>query len=303
MKFVVSLAFVVMISTAAAQAPADSVNQVVDSLFVRASTGNINYQAMIEPAKKALAQMGVVAVPRLIEKTETEDAREMQTLEDIFKQIGPPATPFLIEALASNNAYRRRLSVRIIGEMADTSAVAGLLKYDRDSDFRMRAGAISALGKIGDRRGVALSREALKDPDYLVRTSAAISLSNLKDSTSIYPLIIALSDPYHGVRYSASGALSNIGKPAVKPVLDALLRPADTLALYLLIETSGNLNDRRFVQPLMRILESPDPFARAFAAESLGKIGTPEAINAVRKRYEIETHPFVISKIEALVLK
>jgi HEAT repeat protein len=299
----ISLFILVLVSGAFAQSPADSVNHVVDSLFIRASNGDVMYMDLVQPSKKALADMGENAVPRLIDKMKTEDAREMQTLEDVFKLIGHPATSYLVTALNSDNNYRRRLSARILGEMADSSAVDGLLRYVGDSDFRMRAGVFSALGKIGDKTAVPWTRAALADQDHLVRTSAAIALGNFKDSSTVLPLIDALSDAYYGVRYSAAEALSNIGKPAVKPVLFHLQQPADTLAFYLMVEVAGNLVSDQFIDILSNIINSNDPYARAFAAEALGKIGTSDAMKILRKRYEIENHPLVISKIESIVLK
>jgi len=285
-----------------AQAPADSITRAVDSLFIRASNGNVIYADLVQPSKKALADMGAAAVPRLVEKMSTQDAREMQTLEDVFKLIGHPCVINLVDALGSDNVYRRRLSARILGELADSSSVDGLLRYVNDSDFRMRAGVVSALGKIGDRRGLAASLSALTDGDYLVRTSASISLSNLKDPSSINGLIEALSDPYYGVRFSAAAALANIGKPASSAVFTALREPADTLAFYLLIEVAGNLADNKFTEILSRIINSKDPYARAFAAEALGKIGSSDAKKIIHRCYEIETNLFVISKIESVVL-
>lgn len=285
-----------------AQAPQDTVSRAVDSLFIRASNGNVMYADLVQPSRKALADMGTAAMPRLVEKMSTQDAREMQTLEDVFKLIGHPAVIYLVDALGSDNVYRRRLSSRILGELADSSSVPGLLRYANDSDFRLRAGVVSALGKIGDRRGLAPSLAALNDGDYLVRTSAAISLSNLKESSSINGLIEALSDPYYGVRFSAAAALSNIGKPVIGPVFDALREPSDTLAFYLLIEVAGNLVDNKFIEILSRIINSNDPYARAFAAEALGKIGSSDAIKTLHRRYEVETNLFVISKIESVVL-
>jgi HEAT repeat protein len=292
----------VMVSSALAQAPADSINHVVDSLFVRASNGNVMYTDLVQPSKKALADMGESAVPRLVEKMGTEDAREMQTLEDVFKLIGHPAASYLVTALGSDNNYRRLLSARILGEMADSSAIDGLSRYVADSDFRMRAGVLSALGKIGDKVAVPWTKAALDDQDYLVRTSAAIALGNLKDSSTVLPLIQALSDSYYGVRYSAAAALSAIGKPAVKTILIHIQEPRDTLAFYLMIEVAGNLVDEKFIDVLSQIINSNDPYARAFAAEALGKIASGDAMKVLRKRYEIEDHPLVISKIESIVL-
>ncbi len=302
MKFVISIFFILVSTAVGQQAPADSVNRAVDSLFVRASNGDVMYIDLVQPAKKALAEMGALAVPRLVEKMKTEDAREMQTLEDVFKLIGHPAVQNLVTALNSDNKYRRRLSARILGEMGDSSAVDGLLRYVNDGDFRMRSGVISALGKIGDKAAVPWTRAALGDQDYLVRTSAAIALGNMKDSSTTLSLIEALSDPYYGVRYSAAASLANIGKAASQSVLFHLSEPSDTLAFYLLIEVAGNLADEKFVDVLSKILNSDDPYARAFAAEALGKIGGGDSMKILRKRYEVENHPLVISKIESIVL-
>lgn len=294
--------FTLLTSGCLAQTPADSLSKVIDSLYIRASNMSVMYADQVQPSKRALADLGVQAVPALIAKLNTQDAREMQTLEDVFKMIGHPSVTYLVDALDSDDNYRRRLSARILGELTDSSAVEGLLYYTSDPDFRMRSGVISALGKICDPRGVPPSKLALQDKDYLVRTSAAISLSFLKDPSTIFPLLDALSDPYYGVRFSAATALANLGKTAVQPVLDALRIPRDTLSFYLLLEISGNLKDSKFIEPLSKILDSDDPFARAYSAEALGKIGGGDALKALRKRYEIETHPLVISKIEAVDL-
>jgi HEAT repeat protein len=302
MKYFTMIFLILLISTAAAQTGADSINIAVDSLFVRASSINVYYADLVQPSKEALGRMGASAVPRLVEKMRTQDAREMQALEDVFKLIGLPAVPQLVDVLGSDNVYTRRLAARILGELKDSSSVEGLLKYVDDNDFRMRAGVISALGKVGHKRAIPKMREALRDQDYLVRTSAAVALSNFKDSSNVMPLIKALSDKYYGVRYSAALALSNIGKPAVRPIVDAIKLPGDTLAYYQLIEIAGNLADPRFLEPLVKIVNSADPYARAFAAEALGKLGSEAAMKALQDRYEIETHPLVISKIEAVVL-
>jgi HEAT repeat protein len=303
MKYFSIIFSIALFSSAIAQTPADSINVIVDSLFVQASSINIYYADLVQPAKDALGKMGVAAVPRLAQKMKTQDAREMQALEDIFKIIGAPSVPQLVDALGSDEDYTRRLAARLLGEIKDSSSVDGLLEYTGDDDYRMRAGVISALGKVGQRRAIPKLRDALRDQDYLVRTSAAIALSNFKDSTNVIPLIKALSDSYYGVRYSAASALSNIGRPAVRPIADALKLPGDTLAFYQLIEIAGNLADPKFIDPLIKIVNSDDPYARAFAAEALGKLGSEAALKALQERYEVETHPLVLSKIEAVVLK
>jgi HEAT repeat protein len=292
------LLIVLLSSPALAQTEGDSLYRVIDSLFKFATTKIIYYQDQVQPSKDALGELGEPAVPYLVDKMDTQDARTMHALVDIFKMIGTPAVPSIVEAIGAEDNYKRRLAVRALGDMKDTTAIEGLLQYTYDPDFRIRSGVLSALGKIGDIRGVNPALEGLNDDDYLVRTSAAVALSMLADPSTIDQLLEVLSDPYYGVRFKAAEALWNIGEPAVKPVKDALESRSDTTAYYLLIEIAGNLKDKKLIKPLEKILESDDPIARGFAVEALTTIDSKKAAKIFRKKLKEETHPFVLGKIE-----
>jgi HEAT repeat protein len=300
MKRAIPIFILIVATQASAQTEADSINHIVDSLFTRASSGELKYRDLVEPSKEALGEMGEAAVPRLVEKMITQDAREMLTLVDIFRLIGRPAVPRIVEALGADDPYKRRLAARALGDMKDSTAVDGLLQYTDDSDYRIRAGVIGALGKIGDSRGVPPSTAALQDEDYLVRTAAAVSLCFLADSSTIGVLLEALSDPYYGVRYKAAEALWNIGQPSITPVKELLESVDDTLAFYLLIEVAGNLKDKKLIKPLSKILTSDDPMARAFAVEALAKMDTKKTKKMLRKMKADETHPFVLGKLTTI---
>ena len=285
-------------SPALAQTEGDSLYQVIDSLFKFATTKIIYYQDQVQPSKDALGEIGEPAVPYLVDRMDTQDARTMHALVDIFKMIGTPAVPAIVEAIRAEDNYKRRLAVRALGEMKDTTAVEGLLLYTYDPDFRIRSGVFRALGKIGDKRGVGPSLEGFDDDDYLVRTAAAVSLSMLADPSTIATLIESLSDEYYGVRFKAAEALWNIGEPAVKPVKNALENPTDTTACYLLIEIAGRLKDKKLIKPLTKILESDDPIARGFAVEALINIDPKKAAGIFKKKLKKENHPFALGKIE-----
>lgn len=285
-------------SPALAQNEGDSLYQVIDSLFKFATTKTIYYQDYVQPSKDALGEIGEPAVPYLVDKMDTQDARTMKALEDIFKLIGTPAVPSIVEAIGAEDNFKRRLAVRVLGEMKDTTAVDGLLRYVDDHDFRIRSSVLNALGKIGDRRGVEPSMNGLRDDDYLVRTSAAVSLSMLADPLAIDVLLRALSDDYYGVRFKAAEALWNIGESAIEPIKYALENSSDTAAYYLLIEIAGNLKDKKLTKPLTKILESNDPIARGFAVEALSTIDSEKAAGIFKKKLKEEDHPFVLGKIE-----
>lgn len=284
-------------SQAFGQIEGDSLYQVIDSLFKFATTKINKYQEHVKPSKEALGEIGELAVPYLVDKMDTQDARTMHALVDIFKIIKTPAVLAIVEAIGAEDSYKRRLAVRALGDMKDSTAVEGLLEYVDDSDFRIRAGILRALGKIGDYRGVGPSVKALNDDDYLVRTSAAVSLSMLSAPETIDQLMSALSDEYYGVRFKAAEALWKIGKPSVKPIAVAFKNSPDMSVFYLLIEIAGNLKDKNLIKPLTKILKSNDPIARAFAIEALTRIDKKKANKIFRKKLKGETHPFVLGKI------
>lgn len=300
----ISLFIILILSTASfAQTEGDSINQIVDSLFIKATTKNINYQDQVQPSKEALGEMGESAVPRLVEKMDTQDARSMHALVDIFKLIGRPAVPYIVEALGEADPFKRRLAARSLGDMKDSTAVDGLLRYTDDPDYRIRAGTVVALGKIGDPRGTNAAMNALNDDDYLVRLNAATALSMFADPATIDILINALSDSYYGVRYKAAEALGNIGEPSVAPVIKALSSSENKTAFYMLIEITGNLKDKKLIKPLSEILKSDDPLARAVVVESLGKFESKKVKKILRKLKDKETHPLVVGKLDRINLE
>lgn len=284
-------------SQAFGQTEGDSLYQVIDSLFKFSTTKINKYQDQVKPSKEALGEIGEPAVPYLVDKMDSQDARTMHALVDIFKIIKTPAVPYIVKAIADEDPYKRRLAVRALGDMKDSSAVDGLMLYVDDADFRIRAGILRALGKIGDQRGLEPSVKALQDDDYLVRTSAATSLSMLAAPETIDQLMSALSDEYYGVRFKAAEALWKIGKLSIKPITEALKNSPDKSVYYLLTEIAGNLKDKSMIKPLKEVLESTDPIARAFAVEALTIIDKKKANKIFRKKLKGETHPFVLGKI------
>ncbi|MEE9553708.1 MAG: HEAT repeat domain-containing protein [candidate division Zixibacteria bacterium] len=296
-----SLFIILILSTASfAQTEADSINQIVDSLFILATTKNINYQDQVQPAKEALGEMRETAVPRLVEKMDTQDARSMHALVAIFKLIGRSAVPYIVDALDEKDPFKRRLAARALGDMKDSTAVDGLLNFTGDPDYRIRAGTVVALGKIGDPRGINAAMNALNDDDYLVRLNAATALSMFADPATIDILINALSDSYYGVRYKAAHALGNIGEQSVAPIKSALSSSESKTAFYLVIEIAGNLKDKKLIKPLSEILKSDDPLARAFVVEALDKFESNKAKKTLRKLQDKETHPFVVGKLAGI---
>jgi hypothetical protein len=141
----------------------------------------------------------------------------------------------------------------------------------------------------------------LGNPDGNIRSSVAIVLGDMgvsrpsggpfrfhkqKQIWAVEPLINALSDTNADVRSNAATALGKLGDVrAVEPLINALsdtnadVRSNAATAL-------GKLGDVRAVEPLIPLLKDTDgryiPRVCDVVAKSLKKIGTPEALEAVR---------------------
>jgi HEAT repeat protein len=279
-------------------ARADELKEKVDSLFIKACGGLEKYRDLAEPSKEALIEMGEEAVPYLLDKLDTQSAREKWTLIEVVSKIGEPAVMPLIEYLKSDNKDEVKLASRILGDIKDKRAVEPLIGLLNKKDFNTRDYACESLGKIGDTTAFTHVSSCLKDSVEVVRKSAAVALGKMRDSRAIPYLIEGLSDPHFSVRMSSAEALVEIGEPSVKPLIELLNLSADTIAIHLVIESLGKLKEKYAVKPLLKELEDDDWATRAFTVDALGEISDKKGIKAIRNLKKRETHPFVLKKIE-----
>lgn len=274
----------------------------MDDLFIKASSGTEKDRDLIEPAKNALIEMGADAVPYLVEKLDTQDAREILTLIDILSKIGEPAVLPLIECLKDESEDKVKTASRILGDIKDKKAVTPLLELLDNSDYNIRANACASLGKIGDTTVLDEIIFLLKDSVEVVRKSAAVSLGELNNPRAIDFLIKSFKDKHYSVRMTASISLIKLGEPAVDPLLKVLNDP-DENTRYLAIESLGKLKNKQAVPYLLKKMESDDWAERAFTVEALGTIGDNKGIKAIKKLAKTETHPFVKRKITETIEK
>ncbi len=147
-------------------------------------------------------------------------------------------------------------------------------------DEETRRAAVLRLGGGGD-GDLARLVEALGDDSWRVRKEAAVRAAAWPDpARAAEALTRALAEPENvGRRNAAVEGLARLGSAALAPLVDALgPRPEHR---KLIVDTLGMLADRRAVGPLAASLDDGDENVRAAAAEALGKIGGPEAEQAL----------------------
>ncbi|MDI6839270.1 MAG: HEAT repeat domain-containing protein [bacterium] len=265
----------------------------MDSLFVRASTGEIKYLQWNKPARDSFVNLGETAIPYLLKKLDTDDAREQHTLIDILKKMKVYAVAPLISK-ASEGDRGSKLAVYVLGEIGDTLAVSPLLSLLDKGDWQLKANCLVALGKIGDIRATYKIIPYVQDTILSIRRSASIALSKLGDSTSTKSLVNAIFDSCYSVRFAASSGLIKIGQSAVNPLIKSLTTALPPIN-YLIIYTLGEIKDKKAITELRKLLKSSDSKVRGFTVEALGKLGDYKTI---KKLHQDEQNGFVKDKLK-----
>jgi HEAT repeat protein len=174
-------------------------------------------------ARKELQEMGVLAVPFLIEALESGKPEIRRHAAQLLGSIGRDAraaVPALIKALSDPDARLRVAAVYTLGRAAGEHGLAQL---------RRRSGLPPRDGDEGDATAVPALVAALRDSDQFMRGYAADALASIgpvaKDA--VPALLAALNDPrdeeHLHARYKAALALAQIG-PDAKVALPALVK-------------------------------------------------------------------------------
>jgi HEAT repeat protein len=284
-------------SVGSADSAEDSIAAIVDDLFMKASSGEVQFRDLVEPAKEELIAMGRKAVPQMITKLKTEDARERHTVEDIFEGIGDPAVPYLIDALETDNLYQLRLASNCLGLIGNKEATEPLLELFDYDNHTVRSAAVTAVGKIKDTTAVPEVISMLEDNAETVRKSAAVALGRIEDDDAIYALITSLDDPHFSVRYSAMESLVKIGNQSGK-VLENMFDELPQMAQYYAVDVWAGLKYEDAFDMLEDLLKSPDHRLRGFAIVAIAKIKPEKTEKLVRKYNKDEENSFVLSSFD-----
>jgi HEAT repeat protein len=276
---------------------ADSKSE-VERLFQTASSGEIRYVKLVQPAKDSLAAMKDSAAKYLVSQLTTTDAREAQTLTEIYRGIGKAATPYLVAALATDNKYQLRTTSRCLAEVKDSNAVDALLKAAANQDYTVRAEALAAVGKSGGGMSTAARLEPFyRDSIYSVRKSCVYGLGRLRSTTSLDLLIRALADSHFGVRLTAYDALVSYDSLAYENVAALLDTAKESSVTSLAIRLAGQLRIHQVEPKLASFLTDNNPLLRGWAVWSWGRLRGKAAVAQIDDLLKQESDIFVKSQL------
>lgn len=224
-------------------------------------------------------------------------------------EIGEPATPFLVEALANNaDVVVRRAAAKTLTIIADPAAVPTLINsFLNDQDTVVRGSSAGALARTGEAAVPALldilaSTEQPEDikghaawalafigseaADYLYKALNAASLDvrcavigalghvaqEQSDEKSCNLLVAALTDSEALIRTEAASALGQVNYPPAVPHLIMAIRDPDLDVRKAAISSLGKMGDRTALDSLHPLLNDPQEVVRVLAKLAIAQI-------------------------------
>lgn len=203
--------------------------------------GKLKVSAAIEPLLKALKDRD--------EHVRREVVMALGELNDI-KTVMP-----LIEMLENEDStYVRCGIVEVLGIIGDQRAFQPLIHIlNNEEEVSVLCNVASALGILGNPKAVFPLIELFKHEDSNLAERIKLALVNIRQSSMI-PLIQSLDNDHPLVRGRVAWTLGHMfHKSAVLPLIDRLAIEKDPEVLTYIVETLGQLGDKRAVKPILNI--------------------------------------------------
>jgi HEAT repeat protein len=233
------------------------------------------------------------SVPVFLEALEDHDSCVHAKAADALARAGDPAVPAVVTLLKDPNPVLRRAASDVLGRMpseARDRAAFPLVEQLRKGDDYSRGEAEILLGELG-RPAVASLVEFLTDKDVDLRRRATSILGRIGASVdgAVEGLLLRLDDEDRMVRLKAAMSLGQIGErdESVLPLMMMrLARETSPRMRRGLVASLGNMGPAAedAVDTLMGLLNDADAEVQEEASESLMKIGTMRAMDAVERR-------------------
>jgi bilin biosynthesis protein len=202
-------------------------------------------------------------------------------------EIGEPATPFLIEALATcPNVVLRRAAAKTLTIIADSIAVPALLhSFLHDEDTVVRSSSAGALARTGEAAVPALLEILASDHSEDIKGHAAWALAFIGSQATEY-LYQALESDSIDVRCAVIGAIAHVAQEQSDEksctVLVSALSDPEVVIRTEAASVLGQVNYPPAIPHLILALQDSEVEVRKAAVSSLGKVGDRSTIEAIQ---------------------
>lgn len=242
-------------------------------------------QGEYQPATVAVSRTAPPAVKKAVDALDSHNAEERRAALKSLAQMDHPAAYVALVGAVRHPVRDVRIDAAFVltrqTNHQDAAAVPGLLDAIEDPDVRIRSAAIKALGEIGDAAAVpALMNTLNNDADGDCRWLAAGALGKI-GAPAVPHLLTALGDSDWKVRRSATEALWGMREPSAVPGLVAVLLDRHDVVRQAAEGALEAMGDSA-VAGIAEFLNSKNPEISKAAANMLNKIGSPDALQALR---------------------
>ena len=195
----------------------------------------------------------------------------------------------LLEALSSDDACVRELSVRLLGHQEGENVTSGLITRLRTGDAPLRQIAALGLGLVEPESAVDPLIQALRDTSAGVRANSAWALGRIENGRALAPIVALLRDPAEPVRMAAVMAVGKMDSSSATTALTRIVRQDESARVRRAAAWAlGQLEAKEAVEVLAGVLgKDADPRVREMAAWALGNIeeksGVPALSTAARR--------------------
>jgi HEAT repeat protein len=252
-----------------------------------------SFKALGPVAKSAIPELAKILEKASKARSSMDDYSSVHDAAAVLSFLGPESVPVLLTA--ATNLHGRDFQWEVIEDLGHFGtngvvAIPALIAWSRDTDAKVRLGAVNALGEIGEQpeEVVPVLLAALKDSDGLVRRDAAEALGSFgKDAKGAVPALIkALDDPDFQVQTGAIGGLGKIGDQLdiVLPLIIKKLHDDNRIVRRCAGFALGDIGNRAAFDALMKATDDPDGFVREAVFQSLNRID-PVALKKSGKRF------------------
>jgi HEAT repeat protein len=166
------------------------------------------------------------------------------------------AVPRILSTLQDDSDNVRFEAIRTLGRLGGDEAIKTLIRAvrkDRTEFIRAEAMRVLRAARLGQPNVLEAARHGLKDSSREVRCQSARILGSFLDPKSILPLLKVMADRHWSVRESAENALLNFGRDAAGPLIEALKSPSWTTR-FRAGRLLGEIGEPKAVGPLKKAL-------------------------------------------------
>ena len=217
----------------------------------------------------------------LIEALATPGISKPAILEVISAQKTRFGVRELLTAAYQQEPNEKAALFRIIGEVADASAVSELVGRIGGKDPIARVHIINLLARFNTPEVQTALQTQLKDPNKLIRGATLSALQRMDGPIDIERICALLKDPEIDVQNKAIDVVIKANHPDTIRYLIEILKDENENARRAAVEVLNEVGNAKSVKYLLEALKDSDWWVRSRAADALGKIGGPRVIEAV----------------------